>query len=107
MESSIDKPFLSNDELKGRWNKLADIYSNFDPHTYTFYYQLSYMLKLGEATSIYEVGCGQGKLIPFTMQLKHKEASYTAVDLSETMVELCKKSIDHFLQTISVPVQLS
>jgi cyclopropane fatty-acyl-phospholipid synthase-like methyltransferase len=95
------------EEIKDKWNKFADIYSNFDPQTNTFFYQLAYLLHLQDATSIYDVGCGRGILLPYAMQLKHKEASYTAVDLSETMIELCKKSIDHFLQTIPKPVELS
>lgn len=40
------------------------------------------MLKLDSATSIYEVGCGTGKLIHYAMTLKNRKASYLAIDLS-------------------------
>ncbi len=90
MEESNTKDFLTIQEIKLKWNELAKIYKNFDNSMNTFFYQLVHMLRLTEAHNIYEVGCGTGRLLPYVMSIKSKEASYLAIDLSEAMVELAK-----------------
>jgi ubiquinone/menaquinone biosynthesis C-methylase UbiE len=72
------------------WNSLAPIYTTFDASMQAFYYTLASMMKIPEAKHIYEVGCGIGKMIPYTLSLKNEECTYLATDLSEKMVEMSR-----------------
>jgi cyclopropane fatty-acyl-phospholipid synthase-like methyltransferase len=40
------------------------------------------MLKLNEAKNILEIGCGAGKLLSTVLDLKNRDASYYATDVS-------------------------
>jgi len=46
------------------------------------------MLKITEAQHILEVGCGTGKMLPYTLANKPLETTYLATDLCESMLEL-------------------
>jgi trans-aconitate methyltransferase len=63
---------MNLEELKTKWDHFAPVYTLMDTATNTFFYQLVHMLKLDSATSIYEVGCGSGRLIPYVMSLKNR-----------------------------------
>jgi len=90
MNNNEEPKLLTLDEVKEKWNKFAPIYSNFDQSMHIFFIQLIQLVRLGSAKNIYEVGCGIGRLIPLAMGLKNKEASYLAIDISETIVEMAR-----------------
>lgn len=61
-------------------------------------------MKINEATNIYEIGCGRGLLIPYTMAQKPLDAGYLAIDISETMVHLARENVRTFLKTMPVHI---
>ena len=89
-------------ELKDKWDQLAQTYEFFDSSMNIFFYQHIHMLRLKEATIIYQVGCGTAKLLAYTMNLKPKSTPYLAIDLSETMVALAKRTVRQFLSSLPV-----
>lgn len=80
------------------WNGIAPVYTTFDATMQTFYYTLISMMKIPEAKHIYEVGCGIGKMIPYTVSLKPHGCTYLATDLSEKMVEMARDYLSAFTQ---------
>ena len=73
---------MNFEELKTKWDNFAPVYALMDTAMNTFFYQLVHMLKLDSATSIYDVGCGSGRLIHYAMTVKNRQAPYLAIDLS-------------------------
>jgi SAM-dependent methyltransferase len=88
--------------LKTLWNGLAPTYSNYDSVMQTFYYTLVNMLKLNKAHHIYEVGCGTGRLIPYTIGLKPEDCTYLATDLSDKMVESSRHFLASYINKLGV-----
>ncbi len=86
----------TTEELKVMWNGVAPIYTTFDATMQTFCYTLASMMKIPEARHIYEVGCGIGKMIPYTLSLKPEDCTYLATDLSEKMVELSRSYLSGY-----------
>jgi ubiquinone/menaquinone biosynthesis C-methylase UbiE len=92
----------TTEELKLLWNGLTPVYSSIDPSMQTFYYTLINMMKISKARHIYEVGCGIGKMIPYTLGLKSEECTYLASDLSEKMVEASRHFLSSYIQKLGV-----
>lgn len=92
----------SIEEIKTLWNGIAPSYNTFDPTFQTFYYTLVNLLKIPEAKHIYEVGCGTGKLIPYTLSLKPSGATYLATDVSEKMVEFARSYLQNYTHKLGV-----
>ena len=92
----------TSEELKKLRNNLAPIYHNIDPCMQTFYYTLVNMMRLNKAKHIYEVGCGTGKLLPYTMGIKPEEATYLATDISDKMVETTRNCLSTYLHRLGV-----
>ena len=73
------------------------MYNKFDYSPQTFFFSFLYMTHIWKAQNILEVACGSGKLLPLAMQLKDKDASYLATDLSPKMIELTEHNLrNHF-----------
>lgn len=96
----------SVEQLKMMWNGVAPVYDTFDATMHTFYYTLVSMMKMQEAKHIYEVGCGIGKMIPYTLMIKPKECTYLATDLSEKMVEMTRHYLANYIQKLGVTESL-
>lgn len=92
----------STEEIKTLWNGIAPIYNTFDPTFQTFYYTLVNMMRIPEAKHIYEVGCGTGRLIPYTLSLKPSGCTYLATDISQKMVELSRSYLANFTHRLGV-----
>jgi SAM-dependent methyltransferase len=92
----------TSEELKKLRNNLAPIYSHIDPVMQTFYYTLVNMMRLNKARHIYEVGCGTGRLLPYTMGIKPEDCTYLAIDISDKMVETTRNNISTYLQRLGV-----
>ena len=60
------------------------------------------MLELPTSKHILEVACGTGKMLPQAIALKPDETTYLATDISLTMVEMSKKSIQSYLDKMGV-----
>jgi SAM-dependent methyltransferase len=90
------------EELKKLRNNLAPIYHNIDPVMQTFYYTLVNMLRLNKARHIYEVGCGTGRLLPYTVGIKSEESTYLATDISDKMIESTRSSLTTSLKRLGV-----
>ena len=70
------------EDIKQNWQSFANLYSTFDLTMHTFYYTLINVLQVQNAKHVLEIGCGTSKLLPIAVQLKQKECTYTATDLS-------------------------
>jgi ubiquinone/menaquinone biosynthesis C-methylase UbiE len=55
------------------------------------------MLSFHKGSTIIEVGCGDGYLLPYAVCKKHPEAKLFAVDFSSEMVTRAKLRLDKFL----------
>jgi cyclopropane fatty-acyl-phospholipid synthase-like methyltransferase len=55
------------------------------------------MLYFHNASSVLEVGCGAGYLLPYMICKKRKEAKLYAVDLSEEMLTRASLRLEKFL----------
>lgn len=90
------------EELKVMWNGIAPVYTTFDATMQTFYYTLASMMKIPEANHIFEVGCGIGKMIPYTLSLKREDCTYLATDLSEKMVEMSRNYLSGYTHKLGL-----
>lgn len=90
------------EQTKTLWNGIAPTYTSYDSVMETFYYTLVNMLKLNKARHIYEVGCGTGRLIPYTIGLKPEDCTYLATDLSEKMIESARHFLGNYIHRLGV-----
>lgn len=63
------------------------------------------MLQVEKAKNILEVACGSAKMLPMVLNMKGKDASYFATDLSTKMVEQAKirfqKNFDQYRSSLN------
>lgn len=59
----------------------------------TFLLSLTNLMKLQEASNILEIGVGAGGHLSYMLNNKSSTASYYAIDISTTMIELSYKKL--------------
>ena len=92
----------SIEEINTFWNNFAPAYSKFDSTTQTFYYTLIHMLDLPTASHILEIACGTGKLLPLAINLKKKETTYLATDLTRAMIDHANDRLQQYIEKAGV-----
>lgn len=83
------KPNTSFDLLK-IWNSFGSVFSkSLEINTMGIALSLlAYLPCLSEITSVIEIGCCSGLLIPLIIAMKEKSCHYTGVDLSQNLLNL-------------------
>lgn len=83
------KPNTSLELLK-IWNDFGCIFSkSLESNTIGIALSLlAYLPSLSEVSSVIEIGCCSGLLIPLIIAMKTKSCHYTGVDLSENLLNL-------------------
>ena len=87
---------LNSTEIKTYWEDFGSIYSQiFEYSTQPILYSLIVNLKIYEAKKIYEESCGGGKSLPLVCSLKSKDSEYLVSDISESLLSLASKRMEH------------
>ena len=60
------------------------------------------MLELQTSKHILEVACGTCRLLPLAINIKPKEATYLATDLTPSMIELSHKNIQKHIENVGI-----
>ena len=57
------------------------------------------MLKVNEADSIFDAGCGPGYLVPFVLENKKTNAKLVCMDISEEMLKYLTVRVKGFINS--------
>ena len=76
------------DKIEGTWDRFSKLYDRVSDCSSVSTLQLWNMLRVREADSILECGCGPGFLLPFLVEVKKSDAFVWAFDLSGEMVRM-------------------
>lgn len=87
------------------YNEAENFYNSFGEKQDKQFYEESAIInlikkgKFKEAKNIVEFGCGTGRLISRILKsISSEDCHYVGVDISQTMVNLCRKNIEQFSQ---------
>ena len=92
----------STEALRNRWNTIAKTYSFIGKTLLTPALTLARMLKIEEAKSIFEAGCGNGELTLHLLQTLPSDVKYISTDLSDNMIESAKKRKEELKDKLNV-----
>jgi ubiquinone/menaquinone biosynthesis C-methylase UbiE len=82
----------TNDQVIGRWNRFAQLYTdNLSTWSMQSTQTLLSNMQLGTGTALMECACGPGHMIKHTRQMLAPEARYVTTDYSEEMVKLATR----------------
>jgi len=82
----------NSDQIKQYWNDFSSFYgSNLEYIYVQCGLSLSRMLKLDQAESILEVGCGSGELTLHWLMNLPPKTRYLSIDLSDDMIQLAEQ----------------
>lgn len=65
------------------------------------------LIKISSAKNILEVGCGNGKLLPYALNLKPEECNYYAIDIAPNMISNTEGFLNHYIGKIGVKTELT
>lgn len=97
---------VSNSEVAAKWDSCAVSYKNVDSCMQTGFYTLANMLQLSTASSILEVACGTGRLLPYALQLKPSDCAYLATDISQAMIATAHDYLQKYICRLGVSTHI-
>jgi ubiquinone/menaquinone biosynthesis C-methylase UbiE len=94
---------LSTEEVRTVYNRLGAALDWLQPYEHAARAELTAHAELEHARSVFEFGCGTGRLAELLLEHHLPErARYQAVDLSPRMVALARKRLERFGPRVSV-----
>lgn len=107
MQATKEVIVLSNKQVADQWSSIAPSYSNIDSCQQTAFYSLVNLIKIQSATNILEVACGNGKLLPYALNLKPEDCNYYAIDIAPNMISYTEAFLNHYIKKIGVKMEFS